>query len=370
MKNSKGHLLENQKADFQEASPAKKRGGLFYNGTKLLNMKDLDGKRPEIFLCTTNRSAGKTTFFSKMLVDGFLEKGEKFCLLYRFNNELDDVANAFFRDIGGLFYPGVIMSSKRMAAGSYHELFLNDIECGYAIALNSADKLKRFSHLLSDSKWLFFDEFQSETEHYCPHEIDKFLSVHTSIARGGGSQSRYLPCILCGNNVSILNPYFVALGISDRLRSNTKFLRGNGFVLESGFLESAANAIAESRFNIAFGNQKYQEYAMQNVYLNDNMAFIERPSGKSIYFCTVRSDGKNFAIREYPELGIVYCDTKYDESYPIRIAVTTEDHQINYVMLKRNEMFIEHLRYLFDHGSFRFRNLEAKNAVLKLLCYY
>ena len=28
----------------------------YYDGTKLLSMKDLNGKTPELFLCTTNRT--------------------------------------------------------------------------------------------------------------------------------------------------------------------------------------------------------------------------------------------------------------------------------------------------------------------------
>lgn len=31
----------------------------FYDGTKLMSMKDINGNTPEIFICTSNRSAGK-----------------------------------------------------------------------------------------------------------------------------------------------------------------------------------------------------------------------------------------------------------------------------------------------------------------------
>ena len=34
----------------------------YYNGEKLMNMIDLDKEKPEIFISTSNRSAGKTTF--------------------------------------------------------------------------------------------------------------------------------------------------------------------------------------------------------------------------------------------------------------------------------------------------------------------
>ena len=44
----------------------------FYDGTKLLSLKDLNGNTPEIFMCTTNRSAGKTTYFNRYCVKKFL----------------------------------------------------------------------------------------------------------------------------------------------------------------------------------------------------------------------------------------------------------------------------------------------------------
>ena len=77
---------------------------MFYDGTKLLSMRDLKGEKPEIYLCTGNRSAGKTTWFNRHVTKKFLDDKEKFGLLYRFNYELDDVADKFFKDIGGLFF--------------------------------------------------------------------------------------------------------------------------------------------------------------------------------------------------------------------------------------------------------------------------
>ena len=48
----------------------------YYDGTKLLSMTDLNGKKPEIFICTSNRTAGKTTYFSRYLA---------YCIVIRMN---------------------------------------------------------------------------------------------------------------------------------------------------------------------------------------------------------------------------------------------------------------------------------------------
>ena len=343
--------------------------GKYYDGTKLLSMLDLNGNKPEIYLCTTNRTGGKTTYFARLCVNRFFDKKEKFCLVYRYNYELDDCAEKFYKDISGLFFKGTNMTSKRRAAGIFHELFIDDVACGYAVSLNSADQLKKYSHLFSDVKRMMFDEFQSETNHYCADEIRKFVSVHTSIARGQGEQIRYVPVYMCANPVSIINPYYVEMGISNRLKDDTKFLRGDGFVLEQGFVESASIAQKESGFNRAFAKNAYVAYSSECVYLNDNKAFVEKPTGVGRYLATLRYKGTDYGVREYAESGVIYCDDRPDTSFGMKLTVTTADHEINYVMLKRNSFFLTNMRYFFEQGCFRFKDLRCKEAVLKALSY-
>ena len=276
----------------------------YYDGTKLLSMLDINGNKPEIYMVTTNRTGGKTTYFSRLLVNRFLKRGEKFALVYRYNYELDEIADKFFKDIGSLFFRGYEMTSKRRASGIFHELFLNEEPCGYAISLNNADALKRYSHLFSDVQQMMFDEFQSETNHYCTDEIKKFLSVHTSVARGQGKQIRYVPVFMCGNTVSIINPYYTAMGISARLKEDTNFLRGNGFVLEQGYIDTASIAQKQSGFNKAFSSDKYVAYSSQGVYLNDSKAFIDKPSGRGRYVFTLKYKDRTYGIKEYADSDI------------------------------------------------------------------
>lgn len=343
--------------------------GKYYDGTKLLSMKDLSNNKPEIFMCTTNRTGGKTTYFSRLCVNRFLDKGEKFAIIYRYNYELDDCSEKFFKDIGSLFFKGKEMTSKRRASGIFHELFLDEKSCGYAISLNSADQLKKYSHLFSDVSRMLFDEFQSETNHYCTDEIRKFLSVHTSIARGQGEQNRYVPVYMLSNPVSIINPYYVEMGISNRLNDNTKFLKGEGFVLEQGYVESASISQKQSGFNKAFAKNEYVAYSTECVYLNDNVSFIEKPEGVGRYLATIKYKNTDYAIREYAEKGIIYCDDKPDKTFKYKLTVTTEDHEVNYVMLKRNDLFLSNLRFYFEKGCFRFKDLKCKEAVLNALSY-
>lgn len=341
----------------------------YYDGTKLLSLKDINGKTPEVFMCTSNRSAGKTTYFNRLVVNRFIKRGEKFALLYRFNYELDGCDEKFFKDIKELFFPEYDMTAAKKMKGIYQELYLNEEPCGYAISINSADQLKRNSHLFSDIDNIIFDEFQSEQNHYCDKEVEKFISIHNSIARGRSKQSRYVPVYMISNPVTILNPYYVAMDISTRLQKDTHFLRGDGFVLEQGYNETAAKALKSSAFNRAFGSSDYIAYSAEGVYLQDDLSFVDTPSGRGKYVATIRYSGIDYGVREYPELGIVFCDKSVDYQYPLKITVDTADHKLNYVMVSSNFILIQKLRYYFEHGCMRFKDLQAKEAILKALSF-
>lgn len=335
----------------------------YYDGTKILSMLDINRKQPELYMISTNRTGGKTTYFNRLMLNRFINKNKKFALLYRFNYEIEDAADTFFKDIKELFFPNDEMTSKTFSK-NFVSLFFNGIECGYGIPLNAANLVKKKSHFFSDVDAILFDEFQSEDDVYLPDEITKFLSVHTSIARGRGKQHRYVPVYMISNPVSIINPYYNAFGITERLTDETRFLRGDGFVVEQGFVEAAAEAQKESGIYRALKDQQYSKFNVDGIYLNDNKSFIERPQGKSEYWLTIRCKNVDYGLHLYESLGIMYVDKNVDRTYPMKISVTTEDMKINYITLKANRMVLERLRYFFHHGAFRFKDLSCKQAIL------
>lgn len=341
----------------------------FYDGTKLLSLTDLNGQQPELYLTTGNRSIGKTTWFNRYAVKRFKEKHKKFCLVYRWNYELSDCADKFFKDIQRLFFPTDIMTDKRRANGIFVELFLNEESCGYCVTLNNADSLKKFSHLLSDVEMMIFDEFQSENNRYCPNEINKLLSIHTSIARGQGQQVRRVPVYMLSNKVSLVNPYFLSLGISDRLKDDTKYLKGDGYVLEQTFIENVADIQLASGFNKAFKNENYVAYSAMNIYLNDSNAFIDKPTGACRYVATLKNNEKLYSIKYYYEAGLYYMDKSVDEDFKTKIAFDAGSHDNDFIMVGTTSSYVMMLRSMFEKGLMRFKNQECKSAFFEMLKY-
>lgn len=341
----------------------------FYDGTKLLSLNDIQGNKPEIYICSSNRSAGKTTYFNRLLLNRYKKGNGKFMLIYRNKYEVPNASEKFFKEINKLFFKDDIMTEQKRAEGDYYELFLNEISCGYAVSLKASTKLKNFSHFFADTGVMLFDEFQDEDNRYLSDEVQKLLSLHTTVARGGGEQVRYVPLIMISNPVSIINPYYAALGISERLQADTNFLKGEGWVMEQGFNETASQAQMDSAFNKAFKDSEYLAYSSQGIYLNDKNTFIEEPKGKNTYFLTFKFEGKDYAIREYQNNGWLYASDNVDYSYPVKITISSEDMEPNYVMIKNNDFILKTLKWYFNKGAFRFKNLQSKRAVMHTLSY-
>lgn len=334
----------------------------FYDGNKLLQLLDIDKNRPEIYIVSGNRTGGKTTYFNRKLVKDYLEKGSRFGILVRDVCELENIADQFFKEVMHLFFSDREYSQEPAPFGQL--LFIEGEICGYAFSLKHADKIKKQSHLLSDCQHYIFDEFQAKR--YLKTELKDFINIHTSIARGAGKQVRYCPVYMLSNKLSLLNPYFTAMGISARLKKDTKFLRGSGWVMEQNYNESAYLQQQASGFLKAFSG--YDDGA-QMVYLEETESFIERPATHGRYMCTVVMDGKSYGVTEHMQEGIIYASKKYDPNFPQRYVVSSSDHDKNYVMLSRGDLLITELRSLFEHGSFRFSDVATKSAILQLLSY-
>jgi len=349
----------------------------YYDGTKLLSLKDINDQQPEIYILVGNRTGGKTTFFNRMLVNHVLKKGTKFMLIFRYQSEMEEIADKFFKDIGPLFFPDMVMEAEKKSKGLYYNLYIRKkaeeaipIHAGYAVSLNSADKLKRFSHLFSDVSEMLFDEFQSETNQYLGNEITRFLSLHTTVARGQGEMVRRVPVYMLSNTVSLINPYFVKLGISNRITKNTRFLKGNGYVMEVNVNLDAAKAQESSSFNKAFAGHKYLEMAKENLYLNDNMTFIDKIDGASKYVATIKYEGVEYGIRKYEDKGLLHVSTSVDKTSRFRITVGVDDFSESFLMVSSNAFLIIKLRAYFTQGCMRFQNQMCKDAFLKAINIY
>lgn len=327
----------------------------FYEGSKLLSLKDSKNRTPEIYISIGNRCGGKTTFFNKWFFRRFIKHNEKFILLFRHSNELDMCWENFTSKIIE-YFPNYTFTSK-INSMNVCELYANDILCGWGIALNNCDKIKRISHLLSEAKRILFDDFLPETQRYLKNEIDLFISVHTSIAREFGKHCKYLPCYLISNNISIVNPYFSSLGIS-KMIDGREYYKGEGWVLEKREIISAQDSLKENTFNIAFKGAKYLKYSVDNVSLVDNETNIIPKPITNREVSIIKIGEKTYSLKEInnglfvDKSPLWQCGSLYTTDY------FTVDNKYKYI--KSAKLFLDTIKWYLDMGKIFYIDLETK----------
>lgn len=339
----------------------------YYNPEKILRLRDLDGLKPAIYLVSTNRSAGKTFSFLKRSLENFKKNKTQVGLIYRHSYELNS-CGSIFSDVMRQ-YPelsGEITVSSH-AKGLFYEMLMDGETLGYALSLNNPDALKKYSPLFAKVEDMIFDEYQTETGKYLPKEIDKFQSLALTVARGGGKQSRHVNFYLLGNNVTLMNPYYIQFGIHKRLKTETKFMRGNGWVAEFGFNESASQQIRSNSFFHAFKDEGYMAYSTENVYLSDSSIFVGKISGRSKYLFSIAHESSLYGVREYYDKGIMYISKQCDPSCKMVITFKASDHNQNTMMLSHYSYLWKNIKEAYYKGWLRFDDIKTKNDIFDIL---
>lgn len=349
----------------------------YYNGYRLLSMLDRNKEKPEIFISTTNRSAGKTTFFNGLRVHKFLENGEKTLLLFRHKYEAENCATAFFASVQNVFYPELEMVQETGLKNVFYNLYLKEKNddsdtpilkhFGYATSLSARNQIKKYSNMMSDVSCILFDEFQPEDGRYLKDETSALISIHDSVARGGGSQCRYLPLIMIGNLIDINNPYYEKLGCLYDMDIKCKFYKGEGFVIEQGFNEESASKHKQSAFHKAFKNDSYINASQEKEYINTDYTMLLKVNDlNGYYICTIRHLDTLYSVRYLNDIGMYYVSRNPDTSHNIGFACSKDDISERYIFDKSNN-YVRRLKVQFYKGNVRFDTFKSREAFLEFI---
>lgn len=335
----------------------------YYNGRELLLHKDID-KKPQIMnIITSNRSAGKTSYF--LMFSYFLKKlyGKRTVMFFRYTYEVSN-AHSVYTDVVNQYAWGEKLKSVKIVNDLLYEMFIDDESIGYAMRLGNVDTLKKFSPLFADIEFCMMDEMQTESGKYLKKEVQKMQSLLWTIGRGGGIQKRDILTCLIGNPVSILNPYFIALGIHTRYSDNTHFLRGKGWVAEFNINKEV---VKQSNGSSDIFDTDYNDYATDGTFLINADSFIQKPEGKSKYLFTIIYDNILLGVREFLNDGIIHISNKPDSTCNTILAFKASDHNQITILLKRASYSFSFIREAFEMGNLRFSDMKTKNIIFEIL---
>ena len=311
-----------------------------------------------------SRGTGKTYGTTKFVTKKFIEKKEEFIYVRRYKSELQKSIPRFFSAIvTNNEFEGHIFGHKGM------NLVIDDEVCGYGVTLSTAQQLK--STNFPKVKYIIFDEFILEEGqgHYLKNEVDIFLGLIESISR-----LRDVKVILLGNSANLINPYFLFFDIHLPYQNEIITFKDGLIALQYAQSLEYIDVKKKSRFGKLVENTTYEEYAIENKFINDNRDFVEKKDGQSKFsFSFIYKDtrlgvwinwltGKMYVSYDYLDNGIVF-------------ACTSNDHKPNTMLMSVAKKYNCWNNFInnFKLGNVYYENTKLKNIaneVMKMIVRY
>ena len=207
------------------------------------------------------RGAGKTYGAKKRAIKNFIDKGEQFVYLRRYDTEMpQSQMRNFFDDIMEEFPDHEFKADRG--------LFRIDKEiAGWYFPLSKAVMLKSvpFPHV----SLIIFDEFiiGAGAYRYLQNEVVTFLEAYSTISR-----DRDIPVLFLSNAVTFANPYFLYFNIT--LEKGQKRKLKKDIQLELVSNPAYISHAKQTRFGKLVEGTEYGSYAMDNEFLLDTESFI------------------------------------------------------------------------------------------------
>lgn len=305
-----------------------------------------------------NRGSGKTYGAKKRAVKQFLEKGYQFVYLRRFKEELDETAESYFNDIIlNNEFPDAVIEYRN---GHY---FINDQLAGYAMALTKAKDYKSISYPLV--YLIIFDEFLIEDNgysRYLKNEVKQFLNFYMSI-------DRYRGCVVffLANSVSMVNPYTLYFNLSLPYGSN--IVRKGDILLQLVQDEQFIKERKETRFGKLIAGTDFEEYAIENKFVQDSKTFIKKKTEKAQYYFTFIYQGVNYGVWVDYSQGMLFVSNDVDPSCKLIYSITVDDHSPNTLLLRQinKAVFFKTFIDNYKMGNVYFENQKIKNVVYEVI---
>lgn len=327
------------------------------------------------------RGGGKTLNTIEECIEKFIKDGSQFIYLRRRGVDLDDACTGkegegdLFADIRELIetkgkFPklhGKELTISADKSGGYN-FYCDGKIMGYGKALSTArrstskPKVTRivFDEFLIDDSAGSRDSYLNKGD-----EMFKFNNFYETIARG-----RDIPVIFIGNAFSMVNPYFLSLGIRIPNPVDNKIYSGKVWTVQFVKSEEFINSRKQTQFFQATEGTKFSDHAFGNSFYLDRKDFIRKKSGNSEHQFSLEYLGKKWGVWVDWDAGNYYVSRKgANTSRDKTIALTLGDNRPNNVNIRRyrNMPFIKAFRLACDNNSVYYDSQEGFNMMNEVI---
>lgn len=322
------------------------------------------------------RGGGKTFNTLKYAIEKYLKDGSEFIYLRRRQVHLDDACNGskgkgdLFADIRAKgYFKGHELKVATDKSGGYN-FYCDGKVMGYGKALSTS--AGRRSTSKPNVKLIIFDEFliddsAGSTERYLNHGNEMFIfnNFYETIARG-----RDIPTFFIGNAFSMVNPYFIELGIRIPDIQSNKIYKGKYWTVLFWRNEDFIKHRQGTQFYQATANTKFSEHAFGNKFYLDRKDFLKkRPKDSEHQFSLVYM-GKTYGVWVDWDKGEYYVSSKgANTSKDKTISMSLADNKPNNVNIRRyrNMPFMKAFRMAAENNSIYFDSQEAYNSMNEIV---
>lgn len=316
-----------------------------------------------------NRGGGKTYNSKKLCIKRFLNKGQQFVWVRRYQTEIDTLGQ-FWADIQhdeelNKKYPGLELTQTKT------ELFINGDLAGYLIPLSTSMKLKSVAYPLVST--IIFDEFIIDKGRltYLRNEAQVFMELYETIARMRDN----VVAVFLGNAISVVNPYFTFFKVAPKL--NQRFTKKNGVCIEFYFNDEFIAKKEQTKFGQLIKDTSYGEYNMKNKFLRDSDSFITaRPSTADRKIYQFILDSERFSLWQDIKYQNFYIDRNFEPNFGefrtwVSNPVDMDETDKSMIMFKKNNQLAKKMVMLIERGDLYFCDQSAKQKFYeKLLTNY
>lgn len=324
-----------------------------------------------------NRGGGKTYGAKERGIDNFIKKGEQFGYIRRYKEDLKKPMEQYFKDIAHEYpdYEFRVDGDKfyiRLKPADEKQKWTENDVAGYGFVLSTANNKKSISY--PKITMMIFDEFLLEkgNQHYLVNEVEKLLNLYETVARPGTGHPRVV-LFLLANAISITNPYFLYWGLKmpTRADKNGKYIWKHPtkpILVEDVRNEKFIDVKKNTEFGKLVEGTTYAEYSIENKFLMDDNAFIERKGAKARYYFTFIYKERTFGVWADFNEGKMWVSEDIDPSYILVYSLTLKDHKPNTLFLKSAgrkghfKTFID----AYKNGCVYFENMNVKNLTYEV----
>jgi hypothetical protein len=308
------------------------------------------------------RGLGKTYGAKRKAIRDYINKGDQFIYLRRYNTELKSVKTTFIADISHEFPQLVFrLQGEELQVRPTGSEKPWDTMC-YFVALSKTQQKKSVSY--PRVKTIIFDEFIIDRGviHYMANEVKAFNDFYSTVDRYK-DKTRVL---FLANSVSIMNPYFIEWDIAPK-RDDEWIIKFNGFMV-AHFPQADAfvGEVYATKFGQFIQNSEYADYAVGSQFSDNTDVLVKPKSADARYTATIETKNGTFSLwidQRAANAPIFYVSSKRPRSEFLWTLVP-ENMSENKILIEYNDKTLQYLRAGYSRAKVFFDRPQTRNAFI------